>query len=225
MSDLSLPQFAEEISQASGSALAEIPQLLPTFLNLLARGYAVRPVELAEAIDLPPAEVEARLSGHPNIERDVEGNIEGYGLTLRKTAHAVEIDGRQSYAWCALDTLILPALIGRAAHIKSSCAATGAAVRLTVTADGIVNVDPAGTVVSLLVPEPSADIRGVFCNHVHFFASASVAENWLAVHPGAQVLPVKAAYQVGQEVLYRLFEPLQAPTAACCDASALHKGE
>jgi alkylmercury lyase len=224
MSDFSLPQFVEEISQVSGSALAEIPQLLPAFLNLLVRGYAVRPIELAEAIDLPPAEVEAWLSGHPNIERDEEGNIEGYGLTLRKTAHAVEIDGRQFYAWCALDTLIFPTLVGRAAHINSSCAATGAAVHLTVTPDGIVNVNPVGTVVSLLVPEPSADIRGVFCNHVHFFASASVAENWVAVHPGVQVLPVEAAYQVGQEMCRQHFQPLQAPVA-CCDASAFHKGE
>lgn len=224
MSDLSLPQFAEEISRTTGGAIAEIPQLLPTFANLLVRGYAVQPIELAEAIDLPLAEVEAWLSGHPNIERDKDGNIEGYGLTLRKTAHAFEIDGRRFYAWCALDTLIFPALIGRAAHIKSSCAVSGAAVHLTVTPDGIVDINPEGTVVSLRAPEPSADIRGVFCNHVHFFASASIAAAWLAVHPEAEVLPVKAAYQLGQEMSQRLFQPLQARDA-CCDVSASRKGK
>ncbi|WP_455153162.1 organomercurial lyase [Cupriavidus basilensis] len=32
-------------------------------------------------------------------------SLVGYGLTLRETRHAFEVDGRRLYTWCAFDTL------------------------------------------------------------------------------------------------------------------------
>jgi alkylmercury lyase len=38
----------------------------------------------------------------------------------------------------------------------------------------------------------------VFCGYVNFFRSPDAASAWLAQHPGATILPVAEAYQVGR---------------------------
>jgi len=203
MTQISPAVLAEQITSAIGIGGAEAPRLFPTLLKLLIQGTAVPPAKLAQALGWPISEVKAALDGRANLELDGQGNIVGLGLTLRKTEHIVEVDGRTLYAWCALDTLLFPALICRVARVTSSCAATGTPVRLLVTPEGVENVDPAGAVVSLVVPKASPDVRGVFCCLVKFFASAEAAKEWLALHPDAQVLPVTEAYQVGKEIVRR----------------------
>jgi alkylmercury lyase len=141
----------------------------------------------------------------PNIERDDAGNVVGSGLTLRETPHVFEVDGRRLYTWCALDALMFPALLGKSARVSSPCAATGAPVRLTVTPDGVENIEPAEAVVSLVLPHGSPDVRGSFCVHVNFFASAAAAQTWLSAHPGATVARVEDAFRLGQELSRRLF--------------------
>ncbi|MCY0931502.1 organomercurial lyase [Streptomyces sp. H27-H1] len=53
-------------------------------------------------------------------------------------------------------------------------------------AHGPIVVEPAGAVVSLLIPGAPSSVRASFCDQVHFFASADAAKDWLAEHPGAQ---------------------------------------
>lgn len=67
------------------------------------------------------------------IELDEARNVVGTaGLTLRETPHMFEVEGQRLHAWCALDALTLPRLVGRTARVVSLCAATGVAIRLTV---------------------------------------------------------------------------------------------
>ena len=81
---------------------------------------------------------------------------------------SLEVDGKQLYAWCALDTLMFPALIGRTVHIASPCHGTGKSVRLTVEPDRVVSVEPSTAVVSIVTPDEMASVRSAFCNNVHF---------------------------------------------------------
>ena len=81
--------------------------------------------------DWPTERVVAVLGQDTNTEDDNDGNIVGYGLILHETLHALEIDGRRQYAWCALDALMFPALIRQTARVSSHCAAIGAPVSLT----------------------------------------------------------------------------------------------
>ena len=203
MTQISPAVLAEKITSAIGIGGAEANRLFPTLLKLLIQGTAVPPAELAQALGWPISEVKAALDGCANLELEGQGNIIGLVLTLRKTEHIFEVDGRTLYAWCALDTLLLPALIGRVARVTSSCAATGTPVRLLATPEAVENVDPPDAVVSLVAPKASTDLRGVFCCLVKFFASAEAAKEWLALHPGAQVLQVTEAYQVGKEIVRR----------------------
>lgn len=214
-------QLAKDIFAANAIANSDVDgRLFPVLLNLLVRGSAVRPAELAAALGLSLKEINVWLNSSVNVERDSAGNIEGFGLTLRKTPHAFEVDGRRLYAWCALDTLIFPALLGRSALVTSRCAATGAPIRLRVTPDAVEDIDPAGTAVSLVVPERSSDVRTNFCNLVHFFVTLDIAKDWLAAHPGAQVLPVRDAYEVGKETSYLRDWQRRAMDHECCEVPA-----
>ena len=180
------------------------PELFVALLRELAIGSPVSPDALAAVLGWPAKRVAAVLEQAPNTEYDDDGNIVGYGLTLRETPHVLEVDGQRLYTWCALDALMFPALLDKSARVLSRCPATGAPVSLTVAPDGLHQLDPAGAVVSLVRPDATSDIRDAFCCHVHFFASAVAADGWIAQHEGAEVVSVENAFHLGQELVRQL---------------------
>ena len=89
----------------------------------------------------------------PNVELDDHGRVVAFsGLSLTPTGHRFTVGGRQLYAWCAWDTLFLPALLDQPAHVESSCPVTGAPVRLAVDQSGVRHVDPEDVGVSFPPP-------------------------------------------------------------------------
>jgi alkylmercury lyase len=109
-----------------------------------------------------------------------------------------------AYTWCALDTLVFPAMLGVSARVESPCFATGEPIRVAVEPVRIRHVEPSTAVVSI-VPRPhGSSIRASFCNHVHFFANADAAQPWLTEHPDASIVPVADAQQQGRELIERL---------------------
>ncbi|MBF4990958.1 organomercurial lyase MerB [Methylophilus sp. QUAN] len=186
--------------------------LFVALLRELVKGRPVSRTTLAVSLDWPAERVAAVLEQATSTEYDNDGNIIGYGLTLRETSHVVEIDSRRLYAWCALDTLMFPALIGRTARVSSHCAATGAPVALTVTPDEIRDVEPAHAAVSLVLPQAAADIRQSFCCHVHFFASALTAEDWASEHQGVEIVSVQEAFGLGRKLNRHLLQTIPSRT-------------
>lgn len=183
-------------------------ELLVALLGELAKGRPVSRTTLARILGWPAEQVAAVLEQVTSTEYDNDGNIISYVLTLCETSHVFEIDNRRLYAWCALDTLMLPALIGRTARVSSHCAATGAPVSLTVSPSEIQAVEPAGVAVSLVLPQEAADVRQSFCCHVHFFASIPAAEDWASKHQGLTIVSVQEAFGVGQELNQHLLQTL-----------------
>jgi alkylmercury lyase len=174
------------------------PALCRTLIHLLAEGQAVPVATLAQIIDRPVTDVATVIESSTNVELDEAGNIIGTGLTLRPTPHHMRFENRTLYTWCALDTLMYLPLLGKQAEVESPCAATGVPIRLLITPSGVSSVIPESTVVSVVVPNGRRNVRQNFCNYVHFFSSASAARSWLAQHPGAVVLSVAEAYELGQ---------------------------
>lgn len=184
--------------------------LQPVLLRLVAEGQPVPVADIAAAAGRAEPEVRAALAQMPDTEFDDSGRVVGWGISQRQTPHRFDVDGRHLFTWCALDTLMFPALLGKAVSVSSPCDATGEPVQVQVQVQVDVNPDrvgrvaPAAAVVSIVTPGTTGSIRGAFCDQVHFFASADAAGPWLAEHPGASVLPVARAFELGRPLVARM---------------------
>lgn len=125
-----------------------------------------RPATLSElpgALELPPASVEAAIERL--IERGVlipepeTGRILGArGLSLTETSHRLLLEGRQFYAFCAVDAVGIPAALGAAATIESHCHLCRAPLKLTLK-DGVVVEAPEGMVIWAVERDLSRSLR------------------------------------------------------------------
>lgn len=146
--------------------------LLIPLLRLLVEGDPVTPEQLAAVAGGNAEEVRRALAAVPDTENDDQGRIVGQGLTLRPTNHRFTVAGQELYTWCALDTLLFPALLERAARIESVSPAGGDTIRVTVDPSaGVTSVEPSTAVVSLVNPDKITSIRSSFCNQLHYFTS------------------------------------------------------
>jgi alkylmercury lyase len=196
MSDtaLELPEGLGEFVQDDrlfhrAGAVAQRVQL--ALYRLIAAGLPVEVEGLAQAVGRDRVEVAEMLGAIPasNFLYDSGGRMVGFrGLGQVPTRHHLGFAGKRLYAWCAFDCLFLPALLGGAIEIASSCPVSGAEIRLSVAPEGVNAAVPEATVLSFVTPEAAkmrAELRDVFCCHVNFFAGVEAAEGWCATHPGA----------------------------------------
>jgi alkylmercury lyase len=187
----------------AGEAFLEI---VPPTLDLLARGKPASPEKIAAASGMSPEEVRAALDRFPSTEWDEQGRVVGLGLTLRLTPHRLESEGRTLFAWCALDALLFPVLLGRPASIESPCRGTGEPVHIEVMPAGIEAVEPPSAVVSIVAARDLANVRSVSCNNTHFFRSPEAASRWLERYPEATILPVEDAFRLGRLIAEGLLD-------------------
>src|SRR5215204_6714281 len=173
-------------------------EIIPPTLDLLARGKPASPEEIAAAAGKSPEEVRAALNQFPSAEWDEQGRVVGLGLTLQLTPHRLEVEGRTLFAWCALDALLFPALLGRPASIESPCRGTGEPVHIEMTPAGIDRVEPQSAVVSIVAARDLATFRRVSCTNTHFFSSTEAASCWLEKHPEATILSVEDTFRLGR---------------------------
>ncbi|WP_369699948.1 organomercurial lyase MerB [Alicyclobacillus sendaiensis] len=189
--------------------------IMRPLLQLITRGMPVSVEDIASETGKSVDEIRDTLSALPSVELDEQGRVIGCGLTLVPTPHRFWVEEKQLYTWCALDTLMFPQLIGRTAYIESPCHSSGTPVRLTVEPERIVSVVPSWAVVSIVTPDDMSSVRSAFCNEVHYFSSASKAQKWLDQHPGASVVSVEDAFELGR-LLGRQFEN-GFDMQSCCD--------
>ena len=141
-------------------------------------------------------------------ERDANGNIVGVlGLSLKEHPHTFIVDDTRMSAWCAMDTLFLPAMIGQAATVESKSPVSGKTIRLKVTPEGVESCSPPGAVVSVRVIDPKdADtsavsaIWGSFCHHIYFFASRDEGEEWAGSRTDIAIATVDQAYELAMQL-------------------------
>jgi alkylmercury lyase len=169
---------------------------------LLADGIPVSCEQLASALKLPTDSIKDALNKWRGVWYDNEKRITGYwGLALPQTAHRFLVRGRVLHTWCAWDSLFVPELLGETARVESSCPETKRRIRLTVTPEGVIDLDPPGVVMSWLIPDlPKVreNVIANFCHYVHFFESAETGANWISGHQGTFAVTVAEAFALGK---------------------------
>ena len=139
-------------------------------------------------------------------EKDEAGNILGtLGLTQTDWSPAkFTVDGHQLHAWCALDTFFLPLMLNTTADIEVP-AATGESIRLRIGPERVESVEPAGAVMTTVVPaisgtegiESAEEIWNIFCHHSLYFRSREEADAFTAGKDlEIIVLSIEDAYEV-----------------------------
>ena len=129
----------------------------------IARRGSVSPDEFASKLGVDPSRASEvfRDLATMGVEVDDQGNIVGAALTTRQTPHRVRLKGKEDlYAWCALDTLFIPGLLGEEAEVVSTCPVSGETVRVTVAPDGVRDCSPPEAVLSVVVPSAGHRLTG-----------------------------------------------------------------
>ncbi len=180
-------------------------QPFPQLVRLLAEGEPVAVERLAAAGGWSVDQTRADLAGHPSVEWDGQGRIEGLGVTLRPTPHRFTFDGRTLFGWCATDALMFPVLLDQPGTVESTCPVTGRRVRVDVTPGAVLCVEPSGAVVSEVRPtERVADVRADICGLGHFFSSREAAAGWLAQYPQGQLNLVIDDFEIHRKAMAQL---------------------
>lgn len=177
----------QEIITAHINALAaDAEEFLPMIRLLLLLGEGpVSPRRLASAMHRTTSETEAFLQSS-GLMVDASGNIQ-----------------MVAGAGCALDTLLFPLLTGQLTRVVSTCPATGKEIRLTVTPEGIEDLDPQGAVLSLRLPGSetrACNVQATICAYGHFFVDREYASTWPDLHPEAVLLSVEDAARLAHEI-------------------------
>jgi alkylmercury lyase len=178
-------------------------RLVLRLMRRLAQGQPVSPGEVAQVVadlELDPAAANECLQRW--TERNERDDIIGImGLSLNATPHRFSVGGVQLWSWCAVATLVLPALLQQTATIESPSPVSGEPVRLTVSPDRIEDVSPPDAAVSMVVVDPgTADTSSVdatrttSCNHIFFFASREEGERWAAGRDTIEILTVAEGF-------------------------------
>lgn len=200
-------ELVDALSAAGGNLdRAERAVALATY-RLLALGRPVTHEAVAGAAGVSVATVDSCFAGWPAVFRDADDAVVGFwGLALEplnpeyRLADAATGE-RLGYAWCAWDTLFLPALLGRSLDVRAADGRTGAPITLTVDPGGARRTRPAGAVVSFAAPNErwASDVLATFCHKVLFFSDQAGADAWIAARPDELfAVPVDEAFEIGR---------------------------
>jgi alkylmercury lyase len=204
-----MDQIAEAIEAAMPDLDSTDQHIASAIHRLMSRGEPVEPEAVAHAAGAPVQRVQARLESWPGVYRDDRGRVVGFwghAISKLEPEYRFLIDGKTTYAWCALDTLFIPALVGKAVRVEASDPNTGEPISLVVDAGGVHGVRPAGSVVSMVIPDGAFgyDVIESFCHRVLLFASEASGVRWVAEHDGTILLSVKEAFEIGRRLTERI---------------------
>ena len=203
----------DEIAAAIDAAMPDLDatdqQIAHAIHRLMSTGEPVEPAAAANAAGAAVERVNERLGSWPGVYRDDQGRVVGFwghSISRLDPEYRFLVDHRTSYAWCALDTLFIPPLLGKPVRVEASDPVTGEPVSLVVDGDGAHDVKPPGAVVSMLVPAGpfGYDVIESFCHRVLFFASEASGARWIAEHEGGMLLSVEETFELGRRLTKRI---------------------
>lgn len=133
-------------------------------------------------------------AAHPDDWAEVDGNgnvVAIGGLSQVEGPHRLMVEGIDLYAWCAFDCLFLPEVLGKPVEVRSTCPATGDPIEILLGVDPDVDAFSEGFCLTFSTPavtKRTGDLRGSFCNQIHFFTSIEAARDWASGKPDLHVL-------------------------------------
>lgn len=152
-------------TQYAGLSRREIDERMRGFEALvrgIAREGVVTVERFAELMGFEGSKAAVFFAGFSaaGMQTDEGGAILGAALTTRETPHTLRVAGKELYAWCALDTLFIPGLLGETVQVESTCPDSSEPIRLRVSPRRVEACEPSGTWLSIFLPGGSARHTG-----------------------------------------------------------------
>jgi alkylmercury lyase len=174
----------------------------------MAKGRQVDDTQLGRALGLSKEEAQtlrSRDTINCFVHFDNAGRIVGFGgLAIVPMHHRFHVNGHDLWTWCAWDSLFIPEILGRTAHVASQDPESGELVRLVVTPERIASVEPNQAVISFIRPDAQAfsasatNVMAKFCHFIFFFASRSSGERWIAKNPETFLFSLDNAFALAR---------------------------
>jgi len=141
----------EGVSQAQ---IDERLRVFTTLLRALADEGVLTAARFADLMGVSLAKAKELFQGLAalGMQFDESGNIVGAALTTLESPHRIQVRGKALFAWCALDTLFIPGLLGTTGEIESTCPKSGETLRLVVTPERIEESEPSDIWLSVFLP-------------------------------------------------------------------------
>ena len=184
--------------------------------QLLAKGKPVKLETLSQHSGVALPTIGNVVNEWPGVFLNDEGAVIGFwGLAIDSVStHQFVVEDTTLYAWCAWDTLFMPAHIGKTCRVLSKCKQTGDSIRLDVSPGGVEYASPETVHLSFVLPDQAElykDIVVNFCHVVHFFRDRTAAEVWSREQEGVFVLDLKDSAAAARHKI--LFEFQSLPVA------------
>ncbi|HEX2646748.1 MAG TPA: organomercurial lyase [Candidatus Dormibacteraeota bacterium] len=200
---MTMQEIAAALDEAMPKLDATDKSIAVAVRRLIGEGAAAPVAQIARAAGVSAGLVERRLASWPGVYRNAKGDVAGFwghAIAPLDPEYRLRIDGKTTYAWCALDTLFIPGLIGRAVRVEANDPVTGQPVSLTVDGNGVRDLEPASAVVSMVGPDGpfGYDVIESFCHRVFFFASPESGQRWTSKHEGTLLISVPEAFELGR---------------------------
>jgi alkylmercury lyase len=146
--------------------LSEVQErVLREAFHLIRVGRVATVVALEARTGLSSAEVHAALGELPAegrlvYEADAGGIVGAFGLSLLPTPHLLVLDGRQLFAWCALDATGIPVGLAMDATVRSQCCTCQQEVNIAYSAGIVMQARPTALCLWVAKPEVGQSVVG-----------------------------------------------------------------
>lgn len=162
--------------------------------------------ELEEIAEADPDVILERLAADDLVVLDGGTVVGAYPFTLEPTPHRLVIEGTvELNAMCSLDAVAVAPVFDREVEIRSSCAITGAPIRIRQRGSSVLDADPGGLRLGIRWLQPTGCAAHSMCREMVFLSDAETAATWRGPDPdGAGVYDLADGIEFGE----RFFGPL-----------------
>ena len=159
---------AEELRQAwqHRRQLPDIHErILGEAFRCIRRGQVATEAVLVAHTGLAPEVVRSTLAalqadGRLVHEADAGGIVGAFGLSLRPTPHALTLDGRHLFTWCALDAAGIPAGLAVDATVQSQCLTCHQGLTIVYNTGTVTKAVPSAIRLWVATPEMGQSVVG-----------------------------------------------------------------
>lgn len=150
------------------------------------RGAAPARPELVEMAGADPDVALERLAADDLVVLDGGTVVGAYPFTLESTPHRLVVEGTvEINAMCSLDAVAVAPMFDCDVEIRSSCAITGAPIRIRQRGSSVLDAEPSGLRLGIRWLQPTGCAAHSMCREMVFLSDLETAATWRGPDPDA----------------------------------------